>query len=339
MIKDLKEFIAPAYNNEMDAEMTSEAFNVIMSGNATEGQIGAYLIALQKNGINKNHVIGALKVMQEKMIKVNVPVNSIDTCGTGGDGIGSLNVSTATAFVVAATGVPIAKHGNKALTSKCGSADVLEALNIKLIADPSQLENCINEINICFMFAPNHHPAMKYVGKVRQEIGIRTIFNMLGPLLNPGNVQSQIVGVYSEDVQKIYGEVLLKLKRKKSIIVTGGNGMDEININGINKILTPGGNISTFLASSIGIINQDERQLNGGDALYNASRIKDIFSGTNDAFYEIVLLNSAFALSLNDVETLTPDMIKKNYLIAKEIVDSGEAMNKLNQLINYTQGI
>ena len=339
MSHDLKKYIQLVYNNELDTNMTSEAFEVIMSGNATDAQISAFLIALQINGVNKNHVLGALGVMQKKMVPVNVPKDSIDTCGTGGDGIGSLNVSTATAFVVAASGIPIAKHGNKALTSKCGSADVLEALNIRLIADPLELEKCINEINICFMFAPFHHPAMKYVGKVRQEIGIRTIFNMLGPLLNPGNVKSQLVGVFSEEVQNIYGEVFYELNRKKSIIVTGGFGMDEININGENKILVPGSVITKFTASSIGIKNQNEKDLDGGDAIYNANRIKQIFSGKRDSFYEIVLLNSAFALSLSDTTALTNDKIKENYMIAKDIVDSGGAMKKVTQLTDFTQSI
>ena len=339
MINDLKKYIQLAYSNQLDAKMTSEAFDVIMSGKASDGQIGAFLIALQINGVNKNHVLGALEVMQKKMISVNVPKNSIDTCGTGGDGIGSLNVSTATAFVVAASGIPIAKHGNKALTSKCGSADVLEALNIKLIADPKELEKCINEINICFMFAPNHHPAMKYVGKVRQEVGIRTIFNMLGPLLNPGKVNSQLVGVFSEDVQIIYGEVFKEMNKNKSIIVTGGFGMDEININGENKILVPGHEITKFNASSIGIVNQNEKDLDGGDASYNANRIKEIFSGKKDSFYEIVLLNSAFALSLNDAETLTNSKIKENYMLAKDVVDSGNVMKKIIQLADFTQQI
>lgn len=337
MNNNLKKYIQLGYNNQLDAKMTSEAFDEIMSGNATDGQIGAFLIALQINGVNKDHVLGALEVMKKKMIPVNVPKNSIDTCGTGGDGIGSLNVSTATAFVIAASGTPIAKHGNKALTSKCGSADVLEALNVKLIADPHALERCIKEINICFMFAPNHHPAMKYVGKVRQEIGIRTIFNMLGPLLNPGNVSSQLVGVFSEEVQIIYGEVFKEMGREKSIIVTGGYGMDEININGENKILIPGNEVIKFNASSIGIINQDEKDLNGGSASYNANRIKEIFSGKKDSFYEIVLLNSAFALSLNDTVSLTNSKIKDNYMLAKDVVDSGEAMKKVIQLADFTQ--
>ena len=339
MNNDLKKYIQLIHGNELNEKMTSEAFEVIMSGYATDAQIGAFLIALQINGVNKNHVLGALDVMQKKMISVNVPKNSIDTCGTGGDGIGSLNISTATAFVVAASGTPIAKHGNKALTSKCGSADVLEALNIKLIADPMELEKCINEINICFMFAPFHHPAMKYVGKVRQEIGVRTIFNILGPLLNPGKVNSQLVGVFSEEVQTIYGEVLAKLNRNKSIIVTGGFGMDEINISGENKILVPGSEISKFTASSIGIKNQNIKDLDGGDAVYNANRIKEIFSGKKDSFYEIVLLNSAFALSLNDATSLTNDKIKENYMIAKNIVDTGGAMKKITQLIDFSQSI
>lgn len=337
MTQSLKPFITLAYNNELDKNLTSEAFNIIMSGEATDGQIAAFLTILQKNIVNKDHVLGALEVMREKMIPVNVPKNAIDTCGTGGDGIGSLNVSTATAFVVAASGIPIAKHGNKALTSKCGSADVLEGLNVKLLSDPTELEKCINEVGICFMFAPYHHPAMKYVGKVRQEIGIRTIFNMLGPLLNPGNVKSQLVGVYSEEVQEIYSEVLEMLDKKNSIIVSGGNGMDEININGENKITIPGGQMKQFLASSIGIANQNEKELNGGDVVYNSLRINEIFSGTRDSFYEIVALNSAFALSLNQSDNISENVIKEKYELSKDLLDSGAALKKLNELVEFTK--
>ena len=337
MNQNLKSFIPLAYNNELDKNLTSEAFNIIMSGEATDGQIAAFLTALQKNNVNKDHVLGALEVMQDKMIPVNVPKNAIDTCGTGGDGIGSLNVSTATAFVVAAAGIPIAKHGNKALTSKCGSADVLEGLNVKLLSDPTKLEKCINEVGICFMFAPYHHPAMKYVGKVSQEIGSRTIFNMLGPLLNPGNVKSQLVGVYSEEVQKIYSEVLEMIEKKNSIIVTGGHGMDEININGENKITFPGGEIKQFLASSIGIAIQDEKELDGGDVTYNSLRSNEIFSGTRDSFYEIVALNSAFALSLSNVENISENTISEKYKRARELLDSGSALKKLNELVEFTK--
>ncbi len=337
MNQNLKSYIPLAYNNELDKNLTSEAFNIIMSGEATNSQIAAFLIALQKNKVNKNHVLGALEVMHNKMIPVNVPNDAIDTCGTGGDGIGSLNVSTATAFVVAAAGTPIAKHGNKALTSKCGSADVLEGLNVKLLSDPAELEKCINEISICFMFAPYHHPAMKYVGKVRQEIGIRTIFNMLGPLLNPGNIKSQLVGVYSESVQKIYSEVLEMLDKKNSIIVSGGDGMDEINIYGENKICVPGNEVKQFLASSIGIINQNKKELEGGDAAYNSKRIKEIFSGTKDAFYEIVAINSAFALSLGQASNISENIIKEKYELAKDVLNAGAALKKLDELVEFTK--
>ena len=187
------------------------------------------------------------------------------------------------------------------------------------------------------MFAPYHHPAMKYVGKVRQEIGIRTIFNMLGPLLNPGNVKSQLVGVYSEEVQKIYSEVLEMIEKKNSIIVTGGHGMDEININGENKITFPGGKIKQFLASSIGIAIQDEKELDGGDVTYNSLRINEIFSGTKDSFYEIVALNSAFALSLSHVENISENTISEKYKLAKDLLDSGSALKKLNELVEFTQ--
>jgi len=334
---NIKSIIEHAYHGNLSTELTSEAFEFIMSGEATDGQIGAFLVVLQKNGINKDHIIGALKVMHNKMIEVNVPKDSIDTCGTGGDGSGSLNVSTATSFVVAAAGTPIAKHGNKALTSNCGSADVLEALGIKLLSNPADLTKCINELNMCFMYAPNHHPAMKYVGKVRQEIGIRTIFNMLGPLLNPGNIKSQLVGVYSAEVQLIYNDVMLELGKENSTIVYGGDGMDEINITGDNKIQRPGKQIEVFKASSIGINDLNLNELNGGDSHYNANRIKEIFTNKKDAFYEIVLLNTAFALSLTKTDIFDLDIIKENYLIAKHTIDSGKALKTINNMIDFTQ--
>ena len=210
MSNKLKNIIPFAFNGNLTRENMSEALEIIMSGEAPEGQIAAFLIALQKSGVNSEHMLGAMDVMNKKMVAVNIPKDSIDTCGTGGDGKFSLNISTAISFVLAANNVTVAKHGNKALTSKCGSADVLSALGINIDMPTRLIEECLKKIGICFMFAPNHHPAMKYVGPVRQQIGVRTIFNMLGPLLNPGNVDNQIVGVFSKDVLNIYKEVFDK---------------------------------------------------------------------------------------------------------------------------------
>ena len=204
---DFKEFNQLAYEDSLDLNSTKKAFMQIMNGEISEIQISSFISLLQKSGVKSHHVIAALEVMRKKMLSINAPLNTMDTCGTGGDGKNSLNISTATAFVLAAYGIPIAKHGNRALTSNCGSADVLQALQINVNVETNKLEDSLEKIGICFMFAPNHHPAMKYVGHVRQQLGIRTIFNMLGPLLNPANVRNQVVGVYSKEVFNIYKNV------------------------------------------------------------------------------------------------------------------------------------
>ena len=243
MNDDFKKYISLAYEEKLDQETTSFAFKSIMSGETNEIQIGSFLSLLQKSGVKAHHVIGALKVMRSKMISIRSPNNSMDTCGTGGDGKNSLNISTATAFVLASYGIPIAKHGNKALTSNCGSADVLQALNINVNMDTSKLEDCIEKVGICFMFAPNHHPAMKYVAPVRQQLGIRTIFNLLGPLLNPADVKNQIVGVYSKEVFEIYKNVFEGEDKKVCLICFDGN--DEISLED-NLIFTSKNGIFNF---------------------------------------------------------------------------------------------
>ena len=235
---EFKKFIDLVLNDKLDLESTMKAFNLIMNGSVSDIQISSFLSILQKSGVRADHMIGAIEVMRSKMVSVAAPENSMDTCGTGGDGKNSLNISTATAFVLASHGIPIAKHGNRALTSKCGSADVLKALGINIDMNTSRLEDCINEIGLCFMFAPNHHPAMKYVGPVRQQLGIRTIFNMLGPLLNPADVKTQLVGVYSKEVFKIYKDIFSKNRNKNACIVSGYNGNDEISLEGENVIFT-----------------------------------------------------------------------------------------------------
>ena len=178
---EFKTFIDLVLNDKLDLESTMKAFNLIMNGSVSDIQISSFLSILQKSGVRADHMIGAIEVMRSKMVSVAAPENSMDTCGTGGDGKNSLNISTATAFVLASHGIPIAKHGNRALTSKCGSADVLKALGINIDMNTSRLEDCINEIGLCFMFAPNHHPAMKYVGPVRQQLGIRTCLLYTSP--------------------------------------------------------------------------------------------------------------------------------------------------------------
>ena len=336
MNEELKKIIPLAFNGQLNQEKTSEAFEIIMSGHATDGQIGAFLMALQKSGITSQHVLGAISVMQNKMIKVKIPSNSIDTCGTGGDGKSTLNVSTAMAFVIAAHNIPVAKHGNKALTSKCGSADVLNSLGININMHTDLLESCLKKIGICFMFAPNHHPAMRYVGPVRQQIGVRTIFNMLGPLLNPGGVNKQIIGVFSKDVLKIYKDIFGQTSGKNTFIIYGFDGMDEISTEGSNLIFSNKFGESNFDPKDLKISRPNVNELKGQNPEYNANRIREIFTGKKDSFYDLVCINSAFAFLLDAVKEPNQKNIMEYYELSKTIIDNGLAEKKLNDLVSFS---
>ncbi len=333
---EFKEFIDLALNDKLDLESTKKAFNLIMNGHVSDIQISSFLSILQKSGVSADHMIGAIEVMRSKMISVAAPTNSMDTCGTGGDGKNSLNISTATAFVLASHGIPIAKHGNKALTSKCGSADVLTALGINIDMDTSKLEDCLNEIGLCFMFAPNHHPAMKYVGPVRQQLGIRTIFNMLGPLLNPASVKTQLVGVYSKDVFKIYKDIFLKNENKYACIVSGYNGNDEISLEGENLIYTKHSGEIKFDPTSVDLPRPINNEIIGNDAKYNAYRIIEIFNGKEDSFFNSVCINSAFGLLTHERRELNETNILKAYQKTSDLIKSGSPLNQINKLIKFT---
>ena len=336
MSDKLKNLIPIAFSGNLTRQDTSEALEIIMSGEALEGQIAAFLIALQKSGVNSEHVLGAMEVMHKKMIPVEIPEGSIDTCGTGGDGKSSLNVSTAISFVLAANNLTVAKHGNKALTSKCGSADVLSALGININISTELIKECLEKVGICFMFAPNHHPAMKYVGPVRQQIGVRTIFNMLGPLLNPGNVDNQIIGVFSKDVLNIYKDVFDKRDGKNAFIIHGYEGMDEISTEGENLIYSKEYGEIIFDPNELNISRPVDLELIGNEPDYNANRIIDIFTGKRDSFYEIVCINAAFAFLLAANKEPNKKNINECYELSKSIIDNGTAENKLKDLILFS---
>ena len=336
MSDKLKNLIPIAFSGNLTRQNTSEALEIIMSGEALEGQIAAFLVALQKSGVNSEHILGAMEVMHKKMIPVKIPEGSIDTCGTGGDGKSSLNVSTAISFVLAANNLTVAKHGNKALTSKCGSADVLSALGININISPDLINECLEKVGICFMFAPNHHPAMKHVGPVRQQIGVRTIFNMLGPLLNPGNVDNQIIGVFSKDVLNIYKDVFDKRDGKNAFIIHGYEGMDEISTEGENLIYSKEYGEIIFDPNELNISRPVDSELIGNEPEYNANRIIDIFTGKRDSFYEIVCINAAFAFLLASNKEPNKKNINEYYELSKSIIDNGTAENKLKDLILFS---
>jgi len=336
MSDQLKNLIPIAFSGNLTRQNTSEALEIIMSGEALEGQIAAFLVALQKSGVNSEHILGAMEVMHKKMIPVKIPEGSIDTCGTGGDGKSSPNVSTAISFVLAANNLTVAKHGNKALTSKCGSADVLSALGVNINISPDLINECLEKIGICFMFAPNHHPAMKHVGPVRQQIGVRTIFNMLGPLLNPGNVDNQIIGVFSKDVLNIYKDVFDKRDGKNAFIIHGYEGMDEISTEGENLIYSKEYGEIIFDPNELNISRPVDSELIGNEPEYNANRIIDIFTGKRDSFYEIVCINAAFAFLLASNKEPNKKNINEYYELSKSIIDNGTAENKLKDLILFS---
>ena len=327
-----------AKENDLSEHDTSAAFNIIMDGKSELDDLILFLETLNNNGINQNHVLGAVNIMRQKMISVDIPLESIDTCGTGGDGKFSLNISTAVAFVLSALGIPVAKHGNKSITSNCGSADVLRALGINIDMHTDKISECIEKTGICFMFAPNHHPAMKHVAEARQILGkkgIKTIFNMLGPLLNPGNVKKQIIGVFSSEIQKIYKEVFNKSSDREAFIVYGADGMDEISTEGNNKIAHKD-NFFDFDPFELEIKRPNVIELTGENPEFNASRIIDIFSGKKDSFYDIVSINAALGLVLDRNLELNNKNISICLNDIGTVMNDGTALDKIKQLKIFT---
>ena len=327
-----------AKENDLSEQDTSAAFNIIMDGKSELDDLILFLETLNNNGINQNHVLGAVSIMRQKMIAVDIPLESIDTCGTGGDGKFSLNISTAVAFVLSALGIPVAKHGNRSITSNCGSADVLRALGINIDMQTDKISECIEKTGICFMFAPNHHPAMKHVAEARQILGkkgVKTIFNMLGPLLNPGNVKKQIIGVFSSEIQKIYKEVFNKSSDREAFIVYGADGMDEISTEGNNKIAYKD-NFFDFDPFELEIKRPNVIELTGENPKFNASRIIDIFSGKKDSFYDIVSINAALGLVLDKNLELNNKNISICLNDIGTVMNDGTALDKIEQLKMFT---
>lgn len=350
----IKEGIQKVVNREnlTEKEMI-EIMTEIMSGEATDAQIASFITALRMKGETAEEITGAAKVLRQFVtpIKLNrgqlVNVDRddinidyetiIDTCGTGGDATKTFNISTATAFVVAGCGVFVAKHGNRAVTSYCGSADVIEQLGIKLEITKEQAEKCLSEVGIVFLFAPVWHTAMKYAIGPRRQIGIRTIFNIIGPLANPAGANAQVLGVYSENLVKPIAEVLKNLGVKHGFVVYGKDTMDEISVTGETVIaeVRQNENIKVYTISpeEFGIKRATLEDLKGGDAKENAKIILDILSGKEKgAKRDVVLLNSAFAL----IAAGKARDVKEGLELASSSIDKGYALNKLELLKKYT---
>jgi anthranilate phosphoribosyltransferase len=281
-----------------EAEATA-AMRAMMTGDATPGQIGAFLVALRAKGETSGEVAAMARVMRELSLKVAVDEPLVDTCGTGGDGSGSVNLSTMAALVVAGAGIKVAKHGNRAASSRCGSADVLEALGVEIDLPPEGVAACIEEAGIGFCFAPRFHPAMRFVGPVRRELGIRTTFNLLGPLTNPAGARRQVVGVADPGVAALMADALAALGTEHAVLVHGFDGLDEISTAGPARTWTVrDGTVleGTIDPATLGFAAAPTSSLGGGDAEANAAAVNDVLAGVNGPIRDAVLLNAGLAL-------------------------------------------
>ncbi|MEX0808099.1 MAG: anthranilate phosphoribosyltransferase [Dongiaceae bacterium] len=333
---DLRPLIAAAATGRpLSAAEAEQAFDIMMSGNATPAQIGGFLMALRVRGETVEEITGAVRAMRGKMTRIQAPDGAIDTCGTGGDASGTWNISTGAALVVAAAGVPVAKHGNRALSSKTGAADVLAALGVNIDADIALVERALGDAGICFMMAPRHHSAMRHVGPTRVELGTRTIFNLMGPLSNPAGTKRQLIGVFSEQWLEPLAHVLAELGTERAWLVHGSDGIDEITTTGPTHVAElSGGQVRRFEVTpeEAGLPRATAADLKGGDAEANAAAIRALLGGQHGPYRDIVLLNAAAALL---VAGKAPNL-KAGVADAAKAIDSGGAKRALERLVAVT---
>ena len=336
MSDDLKPLLAKVADGaSLTVDEAETAFTIIMSGQATEAQIGAFLMALRVRGETVDEITGAVRTMRAKALAVKAPEGAIDVVGTGGDGSGTYNISTAAAIVVAGSGVPVAKHGNKALSSKSGAADVLTALGVNIDADLSLVERAIAEAGIGFLMAPRHHSAMKYVGPARVEMGTRTIFNLLGPLSNPAGVTRQFTGVFARDWIEPMANVLNNLGCEAAWVVHGSDGLDEMTTTGPSFVAElKAGKVSTFEVSpedaGLGVASPED--LKGGDGTHNAKALTAVMDGEPGPYRDVTLYNAAAALI---VAGKAKDL-KQGVEIAAAAIDRGQAKAALDKMVAIT---
>ena len=329
----MKKFLEKLINKEnLSFEESKDVFEILMDGKATDQEIFDFLTLLSSKGEISGEIAGGVHVLRNKSKRVNVQ-NCVDTCGTGGDGMNTLNISTASALLLSSMGVKVAKHGNKAVSSKCGSGDVLEALNIKINLEPKEIEEQINKNNFGFMFAPNYHSAMKYVGPTRKKIGKRTIFNMIGPLSSPALVERQVVGVFDNKLLKIFAYALKNLNIKFAWIVNSEDGLDEISPYAKTNIVQLKNNeISELIIDPKELnVNADTfKNLIGDDANYNANKMINIFKGEDNDFSKAVCLNAAAGLIVMEKHS----NFKESYEDVRKFILSGKTHEHLKSLQN-----
>ncbi|WP_374331589.1 anthranilate phosphoribosyltransferase [Aestuariivirga sp.] len=333
---ELKPLIAKvAAGTPLTRAEAREAFDVMMSGDATPSQIGGFLMALRVRGETVDEITGAVEIMREKMLPVEAPADAIDIVGTGGDASGSYNISTCAAFVAAGAGVKVAKHGNRALSSRSGAADVLMALGVKIDVPPEKISECISEAGLGFMFAPAHHSSMKFVGPSRVELGTRTIFNLLGPLSNPARARRQVTGVFSKQWVEPLAQVLQNLGCEACWICHGEGGMDEIVPTGTTWISElKDGKITSFTLTpeEAGLERSSFEQLKGGDAEHNADALRHVLAGKPSAFRDAAVMTAAAALVVAGREP----GLKQGVAAAQKAIDTGAAEAALTKLIKVS---
>jgi anthranilate phosphoribosyltransferase len=334
MIKEVISQLVSGRSLSMDE--SSAVMEEIMEGNATPAQFGAFVTALRIKGETVEEIAGLARTMRVKALRVNINEPVVDTCGTGGDGLGTFNISTTAAFVAAACGLKVAKHGNRAMSSQCGSADVLEALGVKIDLNPEQVQKCLEKVGIGFMLAPVFHPAMKYAAAPRKEVGIRTVFNILGPLTNPAGAGGQVLGVPDRSLIEKMATVLKMLSCQHALVVHGEDGLDEITITGKTFVSElRNNNIKNYeiAPEELGLPRAKPDSLKGGTAKENADLLRSILSGKKGAQRDIVLMNASAALVAGDkVATLG-----QGIALARKAIDNGKALQKIEELVKFSQ--
>ena len=329
----MKPIIAKLANGETLSRLEAEeAFGQMLSGETTQAQTAAFLMALRLRGETVDEISGAVSAMRARMLRVEAPTDAIDIVGTGGDNSGSYNVSTLAAIIVAGAGVPVAKHGNRALSSRSGAADVLTALGVKVGLDPALVSHCINEAGVGFMFAPTHHASMRHVGPVRVELGTRTVFNLLGPLSNPASVKRQLVGAFSSHWLEPMATTLKTLGSERVWLVHGSDGLDEITTTGATEIVElNNGSLHRFTVTpeEAGLNRAKADELKGGDAEHNAKALMGVLAGEKTAYRDIALINAGAAL----VVAGKANHLKEGVERATKAVESGAAKATLERLI------
>jgi len=337
-MQGFKDYIAKVADGQaLSFDEAREAFDIILSGSATPSQLGGFLMALRVRGETVDEVTGAVATMRAKMLPVDAPADAIDIVGTGGDNSGSYNISTCTALVVAGCGVPVAKHGNRSLSSKSGSSEALVELGIDIEIGPAKIAACVEKAGIGFMFAPLHHAAMKNVGPTRMELGTRTIFNLLGPLSSPARVKRQMTGVFDRRWVEPVAESLKALGTEKAWIVHGSDGMDEVTTTGPTHVAElSGGTIRLFdiTPADAGLPEAKLADLKGGTPAENAKALRDVLNGAQNAYRDIVLFNSAASLIVADKVTSLTDGVA----MAAQSIDTGAAAKALDKLVAVSNG-